>query len=137
MDEPTMSAAPTQPGPAKESAAMSYRLAEPGDTGEVFQGLDAGCRSLCALDLAMPSEEILVCGVFVEVVRGQHDRDDGYFGVELHPQDGGDDRFGDELVAVDATVDDEAGGNDCGISSALGQELGLQGDFQAAGNLED
>ena len=47
--------------------------------------------------------------VLVEVVRGQHNGDDGHVSLELDPRQGVDDGLGDELVAVDAAVDDQAG----------------------------
>ena len=47
--------------------------------------------------------------VLMEVLRHQHGRDDGYLVFELKAHQRADHRFGDELVAIDAAVDDEAG----------------------------
>ncbi len=40
-------------------------------------------------------------------------------------------------MAVDAAIDDEAGGDDGGIASAPGKELRLQRDLEAAGYREE
>src|SRR6201999_1126011 len=43
---------------------------------------------------------------------------------------------GDELVAVDAAVDDQAGGGDRPVAAAFRQALGVQWDLEGAGHLE-
>ena len=40
-------------------------------------------------------------------------------------------------MAVDAAIDDQPGGDDDGVSPGPGQALGEEGNFQAAGNLEE
>ena len=77
-----------------------------------------GAGGLDALHLEVLGEERGVLVVLVEVVRGEHDRDDRHVGVELHPHQAVDDGFGHELVAVDAAVDDEAGPDDGAVAAA-------------------
>ena len=72
-------------------------------------------------------------GVLVEVVRGQDRRQDGHLGLERGLDDTLQDGLGDELVPVDAAVDDEAAGTDRRVAAGLGE----QRDLQAAGRREE
>ena len=44
---------------------------------------------------------------------------------------------GNEVMAIDATIDDECRGDDRGVASVAGQGLCMQGDFQRTRNVED
>ena len=74
--------------------------------------------------------------VLVEVVGGEDGGDDRDAGIELHPHQAVDHRFGDELVAVDAAVDDQAGRDDRVVGAAFGEPLGVQRDLEGPGHLE-
>ena len=73
----------------------------------------------------------------VELLRRQDHGDDRHFGFELNLHQTVEDGAGDELVPVDAAIDDEAGGDDRGVVAGLGQQLRLQGNLVAAGHVED
>ncbi len=55
--------------------------------------------SFVALHLEMIGEEGLVHTMVMEVVRGEHRRDDWHVGVQLHPHQAVDHRFGHEFMA--------------------------------------
>ena len=63
-------------------------------------------------------------------------RNDGHFGVEHNAHDAVDHGGRHELMAIDAAIDDQRGCDDCGIVAGLGHQLGLQRDFQSAGNFD-
>jgi len=81
------------------------------------------------------AEEALVLLVLVEVARRQHRRHHRYLGVELHAHQRVDHRRADELVAVDAAVDDQAARDD-GVVTPRTRELERQQrDLEGAGHL--
>ena len=80
----------------------------------------------------MGTEEGGVLRVLVEVVRGQYGGQDRDLGVQLHPHQSVDDGVRHELVAVDASVDDQGGADDGGVATAGGQALGVQRDLEGA-----
>ena len=57
-------------------------------------------------------------------------------GLELDVHQSLDDGLGDELVPVDAPVDDQAGTDDGGVAAAPGQKLGMKRDLEGAGHPE-
>src|SRR5215469_15448325 len=89
----------------------------------------AGYRRLGALYDKMVVEELSVLVMLMEVLRRQDGRYDRHLGVELNAHQPLDDGVGDELVPVDAAVDDEPGGDDGGIASALGEQQRVQRNF--------
>jgi hypothetical protein len=70
----------------------------------------------------MVVEELLVLVMLMEVLRRQDGRYDRHFGVQLNAHQPADHGFSDELVPVNATIDDKPGGNDGGIAPALGEQ---------------
>src|ERR1700745_2065366 len=60
----------------------------------------------------MVVEELLVLVVLMEDLGRQDGRYDRHFGVQLNAHQPADDGVRDELVPVNATIDDEPGGND-------------------------
>ncbi len=51
------------------------------------------------------------------MMRREHDREHRHFGFQLNLHQAADHRLGDELVAVDATVHHQAGGDDAGVAA--------------------
>ena len=97
----------------------------------------AGAGGLGALGLEMVEEEAAMGLVLVEVVRGEDGRDDRDAGLQLHLHQAADHRFGDELVAVDAAVDDQAGGDDGVVGAGFGEPAGVERDLEGPGYLEE
>src|SRR3984893_15006827 len=75
--------------------------------------------------------------MLVEVLRRQDRRYDRHLGVQLNAHQPADDGVSDELVPVNATIDDEPGGNDGGIAPALGEQQRVQRNFQRSGHLKE
>ena len=63
--------------------------------------------------------------MLVKVVRGEDGRDDRNARIELDPHQPVYHRIGDELVTVDATVDDESCRHDCVVGPALREAQGV------------
>jgi hypothetical protein len=84
----------------------------------------------------MIGEEVRMDAVLVEVVGSENGRDDGDVGIQLDPHQPVDDGLGDELVAVDTSIDDEPGADHGGIVTAPGQTLGVEGDLECPGHPE-
>src|SRR3990167_111021 len=103
---------------------------------QAAQGLQAGLGDFGALLYKVLAVEAQVLFVLVKIARRQHGAEDGYIGVQLHAHEAVDDGGGDELVAVDAAIDDEAAGNDGVVTTAACQALGMQRDLEGAGHLE-
>src|SRR5215472_5717354 len=85
----------------------------------------------------MVVEELSVLVMLVEVLRRQDGRDDRHLRVELNAHQPLDDGVGDELVPVDAAIDDEPGGNDGGIAPDLGEQQRVQRNLQRSGDLKE
>lgn len=81
-------------------------------------------------------EEVMVVGVLVELLGCEHTGEHGNVRVQLHAHEAIDDRLGDELVPVDAAIDDEADGCHGVESSALCEQTTVQREFERAGDLE-
>jgi len=103
----------------------------------LIDGCGAGCRRLGALYDEMVEEELPVLGMLMEILRRQDSRDDRHLGVELNAHQPLDDGVGDELVPVDAAIDDKPGGDDGGIASALGEQQRVQRNFERAWDLKE
>ncbi|MNB93800.1 hypothetical protein D3C75_409390 [compost metagenome] len=73
----------------------------------------------------------------MEVVRGQGHREHRHFGFQLNLHQAADHRLGDELVTVDPAVHHQGCGDDAGITTGLGQQLGVQGHFKGAADFEE
>ena len=99
-------------------------------------GCGAGCRRLGALYDEMVVEELPVLVMLMEVLRRQDGRDDRHLGVELNAHQPLDHGVGDEFVPVDAAIDDEPGGDDGGIPSALSEQQRVQRNFQRSRHLK-
>src|SRR5580692_1763385 len=82
----------------------------------------ASRRSLGALNDEMVVEELLVLVMLVKVLRRQDGRYDRHFGVQLNAHQPADDGFSDELVPVNAAIDDEPGGDDSGVAPTIGEQ---------------
>lgn len=81
------------------------------------------CASLCGFDSLygkVLGKEGFVGLVIVKVVRCEDGRDDRNIGVQLDTHETIDDRFGDELVSVDAPVDHESGSHHRCVVAAIG-----------------
>src|SRR5882757_9173716 len=85
----------------------------------------------------MLEEELPMLLVLVELLGRQHDGEHGDAGFELHLHEARDDCLGDELVTIDAAVDDEPAGNDGSIAMAAGEQFGVQRNLERAGHLEE
>lgn len=96
--------------------------------------LQRACGLLALAD-EMLVEELLVGVVLVELVGREHDREDGYACIELHAHQALDDGLSDELVAVDAAVDDEAEADDRVNVAALGQAARDERDLVRTGDV--
>ena len=70
----------------------------------------------------MVIEELLVLVMLMKGLRRQDSRDDRHLGVELNAHQSLDDGVGDELVPVDAAIDNESCGDNSGIPPALGEQ---------------
>ena len=81
-------------------------------------------------------EEPLVRVVFMKLVGREDAGEHWHSGVELHPHQPADDGVGDELVTVDAPVDDQTGGHDGVEPTGLGEQLGVERDLEGPGQLE-
>src|SRR5213593_3307563 len=111
-----------EPEAAQRSSDVTTAFASvfwPGASGDgqylldVVQGLHTGDCRLCALDPEMVMEKLLVrVVVFMETLRGENERYDGHFGLELHSHEGDEDGLGHELMPIDTTVDDEPSRDD-------------------------
>src|SRR5215469_4586630 len=97
----------------------------------------ASRRRLGALNDEMVVEELLVLVMLMKVLRRQNGRYHRDFGVQLNPHQPADNGFSDELVPVNAAIDDEPGGNDGGIAPALGEQQRVQRNLQRSGHLEE
>jgi hypothetical protein len=97
---------------------------------QAADGVGTGLSSFSALHLEVLTEEGLVFVVLVEVVRGEHCRNDRHVGVQLDAHEAIDHGLGHEIMAVDASIDHETGPDDRCVMTALGQSLGVEGDLE-------
>src|SRR5437879_4970708 len=72
---------------------------------QTVQRAGAGFRDLNALDDEMFTEEIVMYGAVMELLRRQHRGEYRHLGLELHIHQRLDHGVGDEFVAVDTAVD--------------------------------
>ena len=119
------------------TSACLYRRDTRAQGIELADGVRAGARGLGALDQEVFVEKAVMVRMRVEMMRGQHYRDDRHASVQLYAHQSVDDRAGHEIVAIDAAVDDQAGRDHGGVLAAPGQQSGVQRDFKHAGDLED
>ena len=101
--------------PNNEAAALWLQRA-------AKQGLAPAQFRLGALYDEMVVEELSVLVMLMEILRRQDGRDDRHFGVQLNAHQPADDGFSDELVPVNATIDDKPGGNNSGIAPTIGEQ---------------
>src|SRR6185369_10513141 len=87
-------------------------------------------------DDEMFTEEIVVHGAVMELLRCQHRGEYRHLGLELHIHQRLDHGVGDEFVTVDTAIDDEAGGHDRGVAPRLGEQLRMQGYLERTRHLE-
>ena len=78
----------------------------------LIDGCGAGCRRLGALYDEMVVEELSVLVMLMVILRRQDGRYDWHLGVELNAHQPLDHGVGDELMPVDAPIDDEPGSDD-------------------------
>ena len=81
--------------------------------------------------------EVLRMFFAVEVVRRQYRGKDRHAGVELYLHESANHGLSDELVPVNATVDNEARRDDSCIASTLRKPFCVQRDFECAGYFEE
>src|SRR3546814_5931078 len=86
----------------------------PGDAGH---RTCASLRRLLALHPEVLAKEGPMRILVVEMVRGEHHREDRPLGGQLHLHEGVDDRAGDELVPIDAAVDHEGRADAGGVAA--------------------
>ncbi|CAI8777679.1 hypothetical protein EMIT0215P_170077 [Pseudomonas serboccidentalis] len=103
----------------------------------LLQRIGASSGRFLTLVHEVLEEELLVLFTGVEVMRGQGHREHRHFCFQLHLHQAADHRLGDELVTVDAAVHDQSSRNDAGITTGLGQQLGVQGHFKGAADFEE
>ncbi len=84
----------------------------------------------------VPAEELGVRRMLMEVVGGQHRGDQRDVGLHLRSHQRLEDRFGDELVAVDAAVDDERRGDHRVVAAAAHRPSRDERDLERAGDAE-
>jgi len=93
-----------------------------------------GC--LGALADEVIAEERPVRGGFLIMMRRQRDRKAGNAGFQPDIHQPGHHRAGDEIVTIDAAIDDKGGGHDGIIAPGPGQFLGQTRHLEGAGNVE-
>ena len=84
----------------------------------------------------MLEEELFVLAMLMEMMRRQHDREDRHFSLQLDRHDAVDDRFGDEVMTVDSTVDHKPCRDDDRIAAGFCEQFGLEWNFKAAGDVD-
>ena len=97
---------------------------------ESIDRVSASSRSLGPLRFKVLEEKGTMSLVLVKVVRSEDGRDDRNAGVELDPHSLANHRIGDELMTVDAAINDETRRHDCVVGSAPAgrrRELDLEG----------
>ena len=104
------------------SGASGWRQQVP----DLVDRCGAGRCRLGALYDEMVVEELSVLVMLMKVLRRQDGRYDRHLGVELDAHKSLDDGVGDELVPVDAAIDDEPRGNDRDVAPALGEQQRVQ-----------
>src|SRR6516164_4655257 len=125
--------APTRTAWSKLASSTSgWRLQMP----YLFDSCGAGCRRLGALYDEMVVEELSVLVMLMEILRRQDGRYDRHLGLQLNAHQSLDHGVGHELMPVDAPIDDEPGGHDGGIASALREQQCVQRNFQRSGDLK-
>ncbi len=82
------------------------------------------------------TEERDVRFVLVELLRCEDAREHRHQGVELHTHQTADDRVRHELVAIDASVDDEPGGHDRIEPPGVREQARVQWQLECAGHFE-
>jgi len=114
------------------SGASGWRQQVP----DLVDRCGAGRCRLGTLYDEMVVEELSVLVMLMKVLRRQDGRYDRHLGVELDAHQSLDHGVGNELVPVDAAIDDEPRGNDRGIAPALGEQQRMQRNFQRSGHLK-
>src|SRR6266852_4669265 len=108
-------------------------------TAQPFQAeqrVGAGLRDLDPLGRKMLAEEFEMRRRLMELLRRQHRGEHRHLGAQLHIHQRLDHGVGDKFVPVDAAIDHETRRDDRGVAPGLGQQLGVQGDLERAGHLE-
>ena len=77
-------------------------------------------------------EEAVMVRAVVVIVRRQHRRKHRHAGRQLHVHHAVEDGAGDEIMPVDAAIDDQGAAEDRGIAAGLGEGLGMQRDLIGA-----
>ena len=104
---------------------------------KAFERAHAGARRFRALDRHVIEKEPAMLFVLMKLLRREHDRENRHLGLELHLHESVDHGLSDELVTIDAAIDDQPAGDDGTISTALGQELRMQWNFECSRHLDD
>ena len=95
---------------------------------QAFESVDrmsARSRGLSTLRFEVLEEKGAMGLMLVKVMRGEDGRDDRNARVELDPHQSAYHCIGDELVTVDAAVDDKSRCHDCVIGTALCETHGV------------
>lgn len=103
---------------------------------EFAHGVRAGMRRFHTFDDKVFPEELHVFFA-LEMMRRQHGGKYRHAGFELNLHESADHRLSDELMPVNATVDNEACRDDACIASTLRKPFCVQRDFECAGYFEE
>ena len=112
----------SRPLRALDEAAPACTSGRRSQASDLIDRCDTSRCGLGALFDELVIEELLVLVLLMKVVRRQDGRYDRHFGVQLNAHQPADDGVSDELVPVNAAIDDEPGGYDGGIAPALGEQ---------------
>ena len=98
--------------------------------------MQAGLCRFAPLDLEVLMEKCLVGLGFLKLMRCQHHRQYRHFGLQLNLHHRLEYGGSDKIMAIDATIHNQTGRHYQRIVAALGQQLRLQWNLQAAGNFK-
>lgn len=104
---------------------------------QLADGVRARMRGFRALHEEVLREEAHVLLAMMEMMRRQHGREYRRAGVELHAHQAVDHGMRDELVPIDAAIDDEPRRDDPRIASALRETLRMQRNLECARDFKD
>lgn len=122
---------------SKSVAACGLKCLKKRHLRPLSQELPGCVCSLPALVHEVIPEERDLMFILLEGMRREHGGQDGHASIETDTHHGVQNGPGDEIVTVDAAIDDERRPNDRGISVGPDQRLCMQWDFERAGHIDD
>ena len=87
----------------------------------IFQSHDQRFGGFLAFGEEMAMEKIMVCAVFMKMMRRQHNRKNGDFGFQLRLHHTFNDSLSNEFVLIDATVNDKASSHNGAVTASFGE----------------